>query len=75
MNASERYAIIRCIVIQREISEGFITLEGGNRVGISGTAVLNGNYVETLKYINGINFRISGQVFGCSEKYVKDYMM
>jgi stage III sporulation protein AA len=52
----------------KEISEGFITLEGGNRVGISGTAVLNGNYVETLKYINGINFRISGQVFGCSEK-------
>ncbi len=51
-----------------EISEGFITLEGGNRVGMCGTAVLNGQCIETLKYINGLNFRIAGQVIGCSEK-------
>lgn len=52
----------------KEISEGFITLEGGNRVGICGTAVLKGQYVETLKYVNGLNFRIAGQVLGCGEK-------
>lgn len=53
---------------KNEISEGFITLEGGNRVGICGTAVLSGQCVETLKYINGLNFRIAGQVVGCSEE-------
>lgn len=53
---------------KNEISEGFITLEGGNRVGMCGTAVLNGQCVETLKYINGLNFRIAGQVVGCSEE-------
>lgn len=53
---------------KNEISEGFITLEGGNRVGMCGTAVLNGQCIETLKYINGLNFRIAGQVIGCSEK-------
>lgn len=53
---------------KNEISEGFITLEGGNRVGMCGTAVLSGQCVETLKYINGLNFRIAGQVVGCSEE-------
>lgn len=53
---------------KKEISEGFITLEGGNRVGISGTAVACGQEIETLKYINGLNFRIAGQVKGCAEK-------
>lgn len=53
---------------KNEISEGFITLEGGNRVGICGTAVLSGQCIETLKYINGLNFRIAGQVVGCSEE-------
>lgn len=53
---------------KNEISEGFITLEGGNRVGMCGTAVLSGQCIETLKYINGLNFRIAGQVVGCSEE-------
>lgn len=52
---------------QREISEGFITLEGGNRVGFCGTAVTENGRVTTLKYISGMNFRIAGQVWGCAE--------
>lgn len=52
----------------REISEGFITLEGGNRVGICGTAVTENGKVTTLKYISGLNFRIAGQAFGCADE-------
>ena len=51
----------------RELSQGFITINGGNRVGIAGTAVIKEQKVDTLKYINGLNFRISGQVIGCAE--------
>lgn len=53
---------------RREISEGFITLEGGNRVGICGTAVTENGRVSSLKYISGLNFRIAGQAFGCAEE-------
>lgn len=53
---------------KREISEGFITLEGGNRVGICGTAVTENGKIETLKYISGLNFRISGQAYGCADE-------
>lgn len=52
---------------QKEISQGFITIEGGNRVGICGTAVGQGK-IETLKYISGLNFRIAGQAIGCGSK-------
>ncbi|MGN1481659.1 stage III sporulation protein AA [Porcipelethomonas sp.] len=52
----------------RQISEGFITIEGGNRVGICGTAVTGMGGIETLKYISGLNFRIAGQVRGCGEQ-------
>ncbi len=57
----------------REISEGFITIEGGNRVGICGTAVTENNCIKTLKYISGLNFRISGQAFGCADEICKRY--
>lgn len=52
---------------QKEISQGFITIEGGNRVGICGTAV-GQEKIETLKYISGLNFRIAGQAIGCGSK-------
>ncbi len=53
---------------EKEIAQGYITIEGGNRVGICGTAVGNGSVIETVKYINGLNFRISGQAKGCGEE-------
>ncbi len=53
---------------QKEISQGYITIEGGNRVGICGTAVGSSEKIETLNYISGLNFRIAGEVFGCGEE-------
>lgn len=52
----------------REIAEGFITLEGGNRVGICGTAVTENGKISALRYISGLNFRIAGQAVGCAER-------
>lgn len=58
---------------KREISEGFITLEGGNRVGICATAVTENGHVTALKYISGLNFRISGQALGCADELCLDF--
>lgn len=54
----------------KELSSGYITTKGGNRVGICGTAVIPStdmNSVDTVKYISSINIRISREVFGCAE--------
>lgn len=54
--------------IQNEINEGYITIKGGHRVGISGTCVVQGDNISNVKSISSINIRIARQVIGCSDK-------
>lgn len=53
---------------KNQICEGFITIKGGHRVGITGTAVTENNEIINLKYITSLNFRIAREVFNCSNK-------
>lgn len=56
---------------QNQIANGFITIQGGNRVGIVGTAVIKDGQVTNLNYISGLNFRISRQIIGCSNSIIR----
>lgn len=56
---------------QNQISSGFITLPGGNRVGISGNVVVKDNIVTNISYIYSLNFRISHQVKGASDELIR----
>ncbi len=56
---------------QDEIKNGFLTLKGGHRVGISGKVVLEGNGIKNIKDISGLNIRISREVTGCSSKILR----
>ncbi len=56
---------------EEELRNGYITIAGGHRVGISGRAVLSNGGIKTLKNINGLNFRISHEIKGCSDKVMK----
>lgn len=51
---------------QNQICNGFITLKGGHRVGITGNAVLKEGQVMNLSYISSLNFRIARQILNCS---------
>lgn len=51
-----------------EIKNGFLTLDGGYRVGICGSAVLNCGKVSYIKDISFLNIRIKREVFGCADK-------
>lgn len=51
-----------------EIKNGFITIEGGHRIGICGTAVLKENDIYNIKDISSVNIRIANEVKGCSDK-------
>ena len=51
-----------------EIKKGFITLKGGHRSGISGTAVYENNELINIKNISSINLRIARQIFGSSNQ-------
>ena len=49
---------------QKEIKEGFITIDGGHRVGFCGTAINQDDKILKLKDISSINFRIAKQTYG-----------
>lgn len=53
---------------QKQICEGYITLNGGHRVGISGNVVVENNKVININYIYSLNFRISKEIIGVAEK-------
>lgn len=43
---------------KKEICEGFITIKGGHRVGITGTAIIE-EKIKNINYISSLNFRIA----------------
>lgn len=51
-----------------EIRQGFITIQGGHRVGIAGKIILDNEKIKSIKYISFINIRLSHQIKGCSDK-------
>lgn len=53
---------------QNQICNGFITLNGGHRVGIVGNAVMKDGQVINLSYISSLNFRIARQILDCSNE-------
>lgn len=53
---------------KNQICEGFITVKGGHRVGITGSCVVENGKIINIKYISSLNFRIAKQVLDCSNK-------
>ena len=53
---------------QEQICNGYITLKGGHRVGITGNVVFKENKIVNISYISSLNFRIAKQVLNCSYK-------
>lgn len=52
---------------EQEMKQGFITIEGGHRVGITGQAIIENGKVKNLRYISSINLRMSHEVLGCAD--------
>jgi stage III sporulation protein AA len=53
---------------QNEIKNGYITVKGGHRVGITGNCVIENEKVININYISSINFRIAREIIGCGNK-------
>lgn len=55
---------------KKEICEGFITIKGGHRVGITGTAVIE-EKIKNINYISSLNFRIAREKKDSSKDIIK----
>ena len=52
---------------EREISQGFLTIRGGHRIGITGKAVVESGHVKTVRDISSLNIRIAHEIKGCAK--------
>ena len=50
-----------------EIRQGFLSVQGGHRVGVTGKVILDGNRIRGMKYISCINVRLAHEVQGCAD--------
>lgn len=57
---------------KNQICEGFLTVKGGHRIGITGTAVVENEKIVNVKYITSLNFRIAREVIDCSNKLLQE---
>ena len=53
---------------QEQINRGFITISGGHRIGICGTAVYTDGVISCIKQISALNIRIAKQYFGAADE-------
>lgn len=59
---------------EEEFRQGYLTLQGGHRVGLVGKGVLEHGTIRTLKQISGLNFRIARSVPGAADLLL-DWML
>ena len=72
MQIVERICENSIYAYKNQISEGFITVNGGHRIGITGTAVIEQGKIINIKYISSLNFRIAREIKGASNKLLKE---
>ncbi|MDO5388816.1 MAG: ATPase, T2SS/T4P/T4SS family [Clostridia bacterium] len=59
---------------KEEINGGYITVESGYRVGITGTVIEDPGEIQNIKNISSMNIRIAREIKGCCRsvlKYIK----
>ena len=56
---------------KKHICEGFITIKGGHRIGLTGNAVMENDRVVNINYISSLNFRIAREKLESSSNVLK----
>lgn len=75
LNQLSEFSLYR---MENELREGFITIEGGHRVGIAGKVNTREGLVKAIQHISFFNIRIARQKLGVAESlmpvlYTKSY--
>ena len=60
---------------QSQICEGYITLQGGHRVGITGNIAMKDGKIINVNYVSSLNFRIAREIIGASTEISKEVLV
>ena len=56
--------------VKNEICNGFVTVSGGHRIGITGSAVIRNGRISFIKDVSALNFRLAGESIGAADKVI-----
>ncbi|WP_433958740.1 stage III sporulation protein AA [Cytobacillus horneckiae] len=56
--------------LEEELRRGYITIEGGHRVGLAGKVILEEGKVKAIRDVSSFNIRIAKEKIGSAEKLV-----
>ncbi|MBR3002093.1 MAG: stage III sporulation protein AA [Clostridia bacterium] len=68
----ERFCENSIYAYKNQICQGFLTIKGGHRVGITGTVVIEDNKIINVKYISSLNIRVAREVINCSNDILNE---
>lgn len=54
---------------EEDLAKGFITIEGGHRVGVCGKAVVKNGHTSLIKEVSSMNIRFCREITGCGEQF------
>jgi stage III sporulation protein AA len=60
---------------QDEIANGFLTVAGGHRIGLSGKPLYKDGKIYSMKEISGLNIRVARQIIGCADKIISEILV
>lgn len=52
---------------EQELCKGYLTVEGGHRIGVVGQTVWDGREIKSLKYFTAFNIRIAHEIKGVAD--------
>jgi len=55
---------------EEDLAKGFITIEGGHRVGICGKAVVKNGQPSLIKEVSSMNIRFTKEIKGCANSLI-----
>ncbi len=53
---------------EQEMKQGYLTIEGGHRVGMAGQVILGDFGVRNLRYVSSVNIRVAHEAPGCADQ-------
>ena len=58
--------------IEEDLKKGFLTINGGHRIGVSGKVIYGNDGLETIRDISSLNIRIAKEKIGVSNPIMPD---
>ncbi|MCU9613843.1 stage III sporulation protein AA [Caldibacillus lycopersici] len=56
--------------LDEELKRGYITIEGGHRIGLAGKVILEDGKVKAIRDISSFNIRVAKEQIGIAEKWI-----